>query len=60
MTTPIPGDLIPAINRIVRTSQKMLNEIGREPSPAELAARLAMPLAKVRRLLAVARQPISL
>ena len=60
MTTHIPADLIPAINRVTRTSQQLLCEIGREPGHEELAARLAMPVAKVERLLAIARRPISL
>jgi RNA polymerase primary sigma factor len=60
MTTQIPADLIPAINRVIRASQKLLGEIGRQPSQEELAIRLAMPVAKVERLLAIGRGPIGL
>lgn len=60
MTTQIPADLIPAVNRVIRTSQKLLREIGREASHEELAARLAIPLPKVEKLLAIARNPIRL
>jgi DNA-directed RNA polymerase sigma subunit (sigma70/sigma32) len=48
------------INRLVRTSRQMLTEIGREPTPDELAEKLAMPLEKVLRVLKIAKQPISL
>ena len=58
MTTPFPPRLIETINRLVRASQRMLREIGREPTPEELAERLAMPPEKVRRLLEIARAPI--
>jgi RNA polymerase primary sigma factor len=48
------------IGKIVRTSQQMLNEIGREPTPEELAEKLGMPLDKVRKTLKIAREPVSL
>jgi RNA polymerase primary sigma factor len=56
----IPEHMIETINRLVRTSRQMLTEIGREPTPEELAERLSMPLEKVRRVLNIARQPIAL
>ena len=52
--------MIETINRLVRTSRQMLTEIGREPTPEELAEKLAMPLEKVLRVLKIAKQPISL
>ena len=55
----IPEHMIEAINRLVRTSRQMFSEIGREPTPEELAERLTMPLGKVHRLLEIARRPIS-
>jgi RNA polymerase primary sigma factor len=58
--TYIPERLIEAINKVVRTSRQMLPEIGREPSPEELAEKLALPLEKVRKLLQIAEQPIRL
>ena len=58
--TYIPERLIEAINKVVRTSRQMLPEIGREPSPEELAEKLAVPLEKVRKLLKIAKQPIRL
>jgi RNA polymerase primary sigma factor len=60
MAIQIPADLIGTINNLVRTSRRMLIETGREPTSEELAERLAMPPEKVRRLLEIARQPISL
>ncbi len=60
MTVPIPADLIDTINKLVRTSRRMLLDIGREPTPEELGERLAMPLEKVRKLLQFAKAPISL
>ncbi len=60
MTIRMPEQLIAMINRMVRTSRWTLCEIGREPMPEELADRLAMPLDKVQKLLAIARSPISL
>jgi RNA polymerase primary sigma factor len=56
----IPEHLIATINALVRTSRQMLTEIGREPTPEDLAARLSMPLEKVRKLLKIAKEPISL
>ena len=55
-----PAGIIETVNKIVRTSQQMLPEIGREPSPEELAKRLAMPLDKVHRVLAIANRPVRL
>ena len=55
----IPEHLIET-NKLVRTSRQMLTESGREPTPEELAAKLAMPLEKVRKLLKIAKEPISL
>ena len=55
----IPDHMIETINRLVRTSRQMLQEIGREPTPEELAERLAMPLEKMREVLR-AKQPIRL
>src|SRR5215831_10148555 len=59
-TIRIPLHMIEAINKIVRTSRQMLHEIGREPTPEELAEKLGMPLEKVRKVLKIAREPISL
>ena len=59
-TIRIPVHMIETINKIVRTSRKMLHEIGREPTPEELAEKLAMPLEKVRKVLKIAKEPISL
>ena len=59
-TIRFPDHMIETINRLVRTSRQMLTEIGREPTPEELAERLAMPLERVRRVLEIARRPISL
>src|ERR1700744_3881694 len=56
----IPVHMIETINKLVRTSRQMLHEIGREPTPEELAERLAMPLEKVRKVLKIAKEPISL
>ena len=56
----IPPKLIESVNRVVRTSRRMLNEIGREPTPEEVAERLSMPLEKVRKLLEIAGLPIRL
>lgn len=56
----IPPHLIETVNRVVRTSRRMLNEIGREPTPEEVAAKLSMPLQKVRKLLEIAALPIRL
>jgi DNA-directed RNA polymerase sigma subunit (sigma70/sigma32) len=56
-TIRIPVHMIEAISKIVRTSRQMLNEIGREPAPEELAAKLGMPLEKVRKV--AARLPVN-
>jgi len=55
-----PARIIETVNKVVRTSQQMLSEIGREPTPEELAERLAMPLDKVHRVLGIAKRPIGL
>ena len=52
--------MIETINKLVRTSRQMLHEIGREPTPEELAEKLGMPLEKVRKVLKIAKEPISL
>ena len=57
-TIRIPVHMIETINKIVRTSRQMLHEIGREPTPEELAEKLAMPLEKVRKVLKIAKEPI--
>ena len=59
-TIRIPVHMIDTINKIVRTSRQMLHEIGREPTPEELAEKLGMPLEKVRKVLKIAKEPISL
>jgi RNA polymerase primary sigma factor len=59
-TIRIPVHMIEAINKVVRTSRRMLNEIGREPTPEELAEKLGMPLETVRKVLKVAKEPLSL
>ena len=59
-TIRIPVHMIETINKLVRTSRQMLHEIGREPTPEELAGRLHMPLEKVRKVLKIAKEPISL
>ena len=53
-----PVRIIETVNKVVRTAQQMLPEIGRSPTPEELADRLAMPLDKVHRVLAIANRPI--
>jgi RNA polymerase primary sigma factor len=58
-TIRIPIHMVDAINKIVRTSRQMLHEIGREPTPEELAEKLGMSLEKVRRVLAIAKEPLS-
>jgi len=52
--------MIETINKIVRTSRQILHEIGREPTPEELSAKLSMPLEKVRKVMKIAKEPISL
>ena len=59
-TIRIPVHMIETINKLVRTSRQMLHEIGREPTPEELAEKLVMPLDKVRKVLKIAKEPISL
>ena len=59
-TIRIPVHMIETINKLVRTSRQMLHEIGREPTPEELATKLAMPLDKVRKVMKIAKEPISL
>ena len=59
-TIRIPVHMIETINKIVRTTRQMLHEIGREPTPEELSEKLAMPLEKVRKVLKIAKEPISL
>jgi len=59
-TIRIPVHMIETINKLVRTSRQILHEIGREPMPEELAERLGMPLEKVRKVLKIAKEPISL
>jgi RNA polymerase primary sigma factor len=56
----VPPDLIERLNKVVRTSQQMLNEIGREPTLEEIADRLSMPLETVRKLRDLAGRPIPL
>ncbi len=59
-TIRIPVHMIETINKIVRTSRQFLHEFGREPTPEELAEKLAMPLEKVRKVMKIAKEPISL
>ncbi|GGE77569.1 RNA polymerase sigma factor RpoD [Sphingomonas prati] len=59
-TIRIPVHMIETINKLVRTSRQILHEIGREPTPEELAERLSMPLDKVRKVMKIAKEPISL
>ena len=59
-TIRIPVDMIETINKLVRTSRQMLHEIGREPTPEELSEKLGMSLDKVRKVLKIAKEPISL
>ncbi len=59
-TIRIPVHMIETINKLVRTSRQMLHEIGREATPEELAERLSMPLEKVRKVMKIAKEPISL
>jgi RNA polymerase primary sigma factor len=59
-TIRIPVHMIEAINKVVRTSRRILHEIGREPTPEELAEKLGMPLENVRKVLKVAKEPLSL
>jgi RNA polymerase primary sigma factor len=59
-TIRVPVHMIEVINKIVRARRQMINELGREPTPEELAAKLHMPLEKVRRTLKIAKEPLSL
>lgn len=59
-TIRIPVHMIETINKLVRTSRQMLSEMGREPVPEELAKRLSMPLEKVRKVMKIAKEPVSL
>jgi RNA polymerase primary sigma factor len=59
-TIRIPVHMIETINKLVRTGRQMLHEIGREPTPEELARKLQMPLEKVRKVMKIAKEPISL
>ena len=59
-TIRIPVHMIETINKLVRTSRQMMHEIGREPTPEELSQRLHMPLDKVRKVLKIAKEPVSL
>ena len=59
-TIRVPVHMIDAINKVVRTSRRILNEIGREPTPEELAEKLGMPLERVRQVLKIAKEPLSL
>ena len=59
-TIRIPVHMIETINKLVRTSRQMLHEIGREPTPEELSEKISMPLDKVRKVLKIAKEPVSL
>jgi len=59
-TIRVPVHMTEAINKIVRTSRQLLNEIGREPTPEEIARKLGVPLEKVRKVLKIAKEPLSL
>ena len=59
-TGRVPTHIIETVNKVVRTSRQMLPEIGRQPTPEELAEKLAMPLDKVHKVFAIAKQPIHL
>ncbi len=59
-TIRIPVHMIETINKIIRTSRQMLNELGYEPTPAEIAARLSIPVEKIRKVMKIAKEPISL
>lgn len=59
-TIRIPVHMIETINKIIRTSRQMLNELGYEPTPQEIAARLSMPIEKVRKVMKIAKEPVSL
>jgi len=59
-TTRIPTNIVEVVNRVVRTSRRMLPEIGREPTREELADRLELPCEKMEKILEIARRPIRL
>jgi RNA polymerase primary sigma factor len=59
-TIRIPAHMVEALNKILRTSRRLLNEIGREPTPGEIAEKLHMPLEKVRHVLKIAKEPLSI
>ena len=59
-TIRIPVHMIETINKIVRTQRQIMSEFGREPTPEELSKKLAMPLEKVRKVLKIAKEPVSL
>jgi RNA polymerase primary sigma factor len=59
-TIRIPVHMIETINKIIRTGRQMFNELGYEPTPAEIAARLSMPVDKVRKVMKIAKEPVSL
>jgi RNA polymerase primary sigma factor len=59
-TIRIPVHMIETINKIIRTSRQLFNELGYEPTPAEIAARLSMPVEKVRKVMKIAKEPVSL
>jgi DNA-directed RNA polymerase sigma subunit (sigma70/sigma32) len=58
--TRVPANIVETVNKVVRTSHQMLPEIGREPTPEELAEKLAMPLDTVHKVLTIAKRPIRL
>jgi len=60
VTEKIPAHLIETINKLVRISRRLLLDLGREPTPEEIADKLAIPVEKVRKLLAIANRPIVL
>jgi RNA polymerase primary sigma factor len=60
MARNIPAHLIETINKLVRVSRRLLLDLGREPTPEEIAERLAMPVERVRKLLEIASRPIVL
>ena len=60
MAVNIPPHLIETINKLVRVSRRLLLDLGREPTPEEIAEKLAMPLEKVQKLLEIANRPIVL
>jgi RNA polymerase primary sigma factor len=57
-TAEAPVNIIDTVNKVVRTSRRMFTELGREPTPEELAERLAMPLEQLRKVLEIAKRPI--